>query len=73
MGEGGGNDGYFVVRPASLVRLIEFSPLQVFDNSIPKRIFDRLLYITCSQNWESMGGHFWIKQCLEVRKKTINV
>ncbi|XP_065923524.1 transformation/transcription domain-associated protein isoform X7 [Magallana gigas] len=40
--------------------------VEVFDNSIPKRIFDRLLYITCSQNWESMGGHFWIKQCLEL-------
>ena len=41
--------------------------VEVFDNSIKKRLFDRLLYITCSQNWEAMGGHFWIKQCIEVR------
>lgn len=39
---------------------------KVFDNSIRRRVFDRLLYITCSQNWEYMAGHFWIKQCLEV-------
>ena len=35
-----------------------------------RRLFDRLLYITCSQNWEAMSGHFWIKQCLEVCKCT---
>ena len=40
--------------------------VEVFDNSIKKRLYDRLLYITCSQNWEAMGGHFWIKQCIEV-------
>ncbi|KAL3832377.1 hypothetical protein ACJMK2_024027 [Sinanodonta woodiana] len=40
--------------------------VEVFDNSIPKRVFDRLLYITCSQNWESMTSHFWIKQCIEL-------
>ena len=41
--------------------------VEVFDNSIKRRLFDRLLYITCSQNWEAMGGHFWIKQCIEVQ------
>ena len=40
----------------------------MFNGSIPRRVFDRLLYITCSQNWEAMGGHFWIKQCIEVRR-----
>ncbi len=40
--------------------------VEVFDSSMKKRLFDRLLYITCSQNWEAMGGHFWIKQCIEV-------
>ena len=40
--------------------------VEVFDGSIKRRLFDRLLYITCSQNWEAMGGHFWIKQCIEV-------
>ena len=30
------------------------------------RVFDRLMYICCSQTWEHMGHHFWIKQCIEV-------
>ena len=42
--------------------------VEVFDNSIKKRLFDRLLYMTCSQNWEAMGSHYWIKQCIEVRE-----
>ncbi|XP_041366452.1 transformation/transcription domain-associated protein-like [Gigantopelta aegis] len=40
--------------------------VEVFENSIMRRVFDRLLYITCSQNWEAMGSHFWIKQCIEL-------
>lgn len=24
------------------------------------------MYITCSQNWEQIGNHFWIKQCIEL-------
>uniref|UniRef100_UPI00398EA1CE transformation/transcription domain-associated protein n=1 Tax=Pristiophorus japonicus TaxID=55135 RepID=UPI00398EA1CE len=39
---------------------------EVFDNSMRRRVYDRLLYITCSQNWEAMGSHFWIKQCIEL-------
>lgn len=31
-----------------------------------RRLHDRLLYITCSQNWEAIGPHYWIKQCLEL-------
>lgn len=31
-----------------------------------RRVYERLLYICCSQNWEAMGSHFWIKQCIEV-------
>jgi hypothetical protein len=31
-----------------------------------RRVYERLLYVTCSQNWEAMGSHFWIKQCIEV-------
>ena len=31
-----------------------------------RRVYERLLYICCSQNWEAMGSHFWIKQCTEV-------
>ncbi|ESP00831.1 hypothetical protein LOTGIDRAFT_140419, partial [Lottia gigantea] len=40
--------------------------VEVFENSMPRKIFDRLLYITCSQNWEAMGSHFWLKQCIEL-------
>jgi transformation/transcription domain-associated protein len=43
---------------------------EVFDTSMRKRLHDRLLYIVCSQNWESMGPHYWIKQCLELVMST---
>lgn len=52
---------------------------EVFDESVRRRVFDRLLYIICSQNWEHIGQHYWIKQCLEfilitvVRSKRIRV
>ncbi|XP_078728881.1 transformation/transcription domain-associated protein isoform X3 [Lampetra fluviatilis] len=39
---------------------------EVFDTSMRRRVYDRLLYISCSQNWEAMGLHFWIKQCVEL-------
>ncbi|XP_060810438.1 transcription-associated protein 1 isoform X2 [Amyelois transitella] len=39
---------------------------EVYDQSVRRRIFDRLLYITCTQNWDHIGQHFWIKQCLEL-------
>lgn len=39
---------------------------EVFDSSIRRRLNDRLLYIACSQNWETIGLHFWIKQCIEL-------
>jgi hypothetical protein len=39
---------------------------EVFDTSMKKRLADRLLYIVCSQNWEAMGPHYWIKQCIEL-------
>ena len=39
---------------------------EVFDASMRKRLHDRLLYVVCSQNWEAMGPHFWIKQCIEL-------
>lgn len=44
---------------------------QVFDSSIKKRLYDRLLYIVCSQNWEAMGSHYWIKQCQELLFATV--
>lgn len=39
---------------------------EVFDASMKRKVYERLLYISCSQNWEAMGNHFWIKQCIEV-------
>ncbi|XP_039632326.1 transformation/transcription domain-associated protein [Polypterus senegalus] len=49
--------------PQPLIRAKFF---EVFDGSIKRRVYERLLYITCSQNWEAMGNHFWIKQCVEL-------
>ena len=40
--------------------------VEVFDKSVRPRLYDRLMYIVTSQSWESMLGHFWIKQCIEV-------
>jgi transformation/transcription domain-associated protein len=42
----------------------------VFDTSMKKRLAERLLYIVCSQNWEAMGPHYWIKQCIELLLST---
>ncbi|KAK7066693.1 hypothetical protein SK128_022508, partial [Halocaridina rubra] len=39
---------------------------QVFHESMQARINDRLLYIICSQNWDHMGPHYWIKQCIQL-------
>ncbi|XP_051968309.1 transformation/transcription domain-associated protein-like [Xyrauchen texanus] len=46
--------------------LIRAKYFEVFDLSMKRRVYERLLYICCSQNWESMGSHFWIKQCIEL-------
>lgn len=48
--------------------LIRAKFFEVFDNSMKRRVYERLLYVTCSQNWEAMGNHFWIKQCIEVSR-----
>lgn len=45
---------------------------EVFDGSMRKRLHDRLLYIICSQNWENIGPHYWIKQCIELLLATAN-
>ncbi|XP_045594313.1 transformation/transcription domain-associated protein isoform X4 [Procambarus clarkii] len=39
---------------------------QVFHESMRSRLNDRLLYIICSQNWDHMGPHYWIKQCIQL-------
>ncbi|XP_035826346.1 transformation/transcription domain-associated protein isoform X2 [Aplysia californica] len=40
--------------------------LETMEKSIPRKTFDRLLYMACSQNWENMGTYFWVKQALEL-------
>lgn len=39
---------------------------EIFDNSMKRKLYDRLLYLVCSQNWEAIGPHYWIKQCIEL-------
>lgn len=53
--------GLRCVQPAIRAKFFE-----VFDASMKRRLHDRLMYITCSQNWEAMGPHYWIKQCIEL-------
>ncbi|XP_058799221.1 transformation/transcription domain-associated protein [Phymastichus coffea] len=45
---------------------------EVFDGSMRRRLHDRLLYIICSQSWDAMGPHYWIKQCIELVIVTAN-
>ncbi|XP_058851892.1 transformation/transcription domain-associated protein isoform X5 [Acipenser ruthenus] len=67
-----GSDITSKLEPAFLSGLRCSQPLirakffDVFDGSIKQRVYERLLYVTCSQNWEAMGNHFWIKQCIEL-------
>ncbi|MGH0116979.1 UNVERIFIED_CONTAM: hypothetical protein FKN15_024924 [Acipenser sinensis] len=67
-----GSDITSKLEPAFLSGLRCSQPLirakffDVFDGSIKRRVYERLLYVTCSQNWEAMGNHFWIKQCIEL-------
>ncbi|XP_067286731.1 transformation/transcription domain-associated protein isoform X1 [Pseudorasbora parva] len=67
-----GSDITSKLEPAFLSGLRCTQPLirakffEVFDSSMKRRVYERLLYICCSQNWEAMGSHFWIKQCTEL-------
>lgn len=45
---------------------------EVFDSSMKRRLADRILYIVVSQNWENIGSHYWIKQCIELLLATVN-
>ena len=29
-------------------------------------LYERLVYVTCFQNWEGMNEHYWIKQVIQV-------
>ncbi|XP_065666832.1 transformation/transcription domain-associated protein isoform X3 [Hydra vulgaris] len=67
------------LEPAFLAGLRSVNPsirtkfMDVFDKSIKKKIYDRLLYIISTQNWEHMGNQYWIKQCLELIFNTIQI
>ncbi|XP_067013941.2 transformation/transcription domain-associated protein [Anabrus simplex] len=52
--------------------LIRAKFFEVFDGSVKRRLYDRLLYIMVSQNWEPMGPHYWIKQCIELVVMSVN-
>lgn len=45
---------------------------EIFDGSMRRRLHDRLLYIICSHAWDSIGQHYWIKQCIELLILTAN-
>lgn len=39
---------------------------EVLDASMNKQLHERLLYIISTQNWDNIGPHYWIKQCIEL-------
>lgn len=45
---------------------------ELFNVSIEKVLHERMLYIAVSQNWENIGPHYWIKQCIELLLSTAN-
>lgn len=60
------------LEPAFLAGLRSVNPairikfMDIFSKSVKKRIYDRLMYVISTQNWEHMGNYYWIKQCLEL-------
>jgi len=67
------------LEPAFLAGLRSMNPsirikfMEIFSKSIRKRLYDRLMYIIATQNWEHMGNHYWIKQCLELLLNIVQV
>lgn len=49
--------------PQPLIRQKFFGLL---NTHIRKRLYDRIMYIVCEQNWETIGNHYWIGQCIEL-------
>lgn len=60
------------LEPAFLAGLRCTNPItrekffEIFDNLIKKKLHDRLMYIVSSQNWDPMGHHYWLKQCIQL-------
>ncbi|KFM69697.1 Transformation/transcription domain-associated protein, partial [Stegodyphus mimosarum] len=38
----------------------------LIDEKVYPQLRERLIYILTNVNWENMGPHFWIKQCIEM-------
>ena len=45
---------------------------EIFDGSVRKRLHDRVMYIISTKAWDSIGQHYWIKQCIELLLMTSN-
>ncbi|KAI5692204.1 hypothetical protein M8J75_004578 [Diaphorina citri] len=60
------------LKPAFLSGLLSTTPelrskfFQILNQSIRKFLYDRLMYIFNSQNWEPMGCSSWLRQCIEL-------
>ncbi|XP_033220023.1 transformation/transcription domain-associated protein-like [Belonocnema kinseyi] len=60
------------LQPAFLSGLRSIDPqirikfFDVFNGSMEHQLLDRLFYIVCSQGWDMIGRHYWIKQCIEL-------
>lgn len=44
---------------------------KLFDSSVSRSFYDRLLYILSTKAWDSIGHHYWIKQCIELLFQSI--
>lgn len=44
----------------------------LFDDSVSRNFYDRLLYILSTKAWDSIGHHYWIKQCVELLFQSID-
>lgn len=45
---------------------------EFFDESVERNLYDRLLYILSTKAWDTIGHHYWIKQCIELLVLTAN-
>ena len=59
--------GLRFIQPQIRIKFFE-----VFDESMNRRLLDRFLYIVCSQGWNMIGPHYWIKQCIQLLIVTVN-
>ncbi|XP_013100353.2 transcription-associated protein 1 [Stomoxys calcitrans] len=65
-------EGAFLTGLRSQNPTIRAKFFEIIDASMRRRLHDRLLYIICSQAWDSIGTHYWIKQCIELLVLTAN-